>query len=100
LRELGYTVLHANSAAAALRVLDSRQDIALLFTDIVMPEVDGRQLADEAQSRQLGLKILYTTGYTRNAVIHNGVLDPDVHLVTKPFTLEQLALKVRYALDT
>ena len=72
--------------------------IALLFTDIVMPEVDGRKLAEEALLRRPGLKVLYTTGFTRNAVVHNGVLDPGVHLLQKPFTLEDLAHKVRDAL--
>jgi signal transduction histidine kinase/CheY-like chemotaxis protein len=99
LRELGYTVLEAPGAMAALDVLDSRPDITLLFTDIVMPDMNGRKLADEAVRRKPALKVLYTTGYTSNAVIHNGVLDPGVHLITKPFTLEQLALKVREALD-
>ena len=99
LRELGYTVLHADSAAAALRTLDAREDISLLFTDIVMPEMNGRKLADEATRRRPGLKVLYTTGYTRNAIIHNGIVDPDVQLISKPFTLEQLSRKVRDRLD-
>jgi CheY-like chemotaxis protein len=98
LRELGYTVLEAPGAMAALSALDSRPDINLLFTDIVMPDMNGRKLADEALRRRPALKVLYTTGYTSNAIIHNGVLDTGVHLITKPFTLEQLALKVREAL--
>ena len=64
--------------------------MTLLFTDIVMPDINGRKLADEALRRKPGLKVLYTTGYTNNAIIHNGVLDAGVHLITKPFTLEQL----------
>ena len=99
LRELGYTVLHADGANAALRILDSRPDITLLFTDIVMPEVNGRRLADEAQRRKPELRVLYTTGYTRNAIVHNGVLDAGVQLISKPFTLEQLAMKVREVLE-
>jgi signal transduction histidine kinase len=95
LRELGYTVLEAPNAVTALRVLDEREDVTLLFTDIVMPDINGRKLADEALRRKPALKVLYTTGYTNNAIIHNGVLDPGVHLITKPFTLEQLASKVR-----
>jgi signal transduction histidine kinase/CheY-like chemotaxis protein len=98
LRELGYTVLEAPGAMAALGTLDSRSDITLLFTDIVMPDMNGRKLADEALRRRPALKVLYTTGYTSNAIIHNGVLDAGVHLITKPFTLEQLALKVREVL--
>ena len=73
--------------------------MTLLFTDIVMPDINGRKLADEALRRKPGLKVLYTTGYTNNAIIHNGVLDPGVHLITKPFTLEQLAAKVRDVLE-
>lgn len=98
LRELGYTVLEAPGAVAALSVLDSRPDITLLFTDIVMPDINGRKLADEAVRRRPELKVLYTTGYTSNAIIHNGMLDAGVHLITKPFTLEQLASKVREVL--
>ncbi len=99
LRELGYTVLQAPNAMTALRVLDEQPEVTLLFTDIVMPEINGRKLADEALRRKPGLKVLYTTGYTNNAIIHNGVLDAGVHLLTKPFTLEQLAGKVRDALS-
>lgn len=98
LRELGYSVVEADGAEAALRHIDKMPGIALLFTDIVMPEVDGRKLAEEALLRRPGLKVLYTTGFTRNAVVHNGVLDPGVHLLQKPFTLEDLAHKVRDAL--
>ena len=99
LRELGYTVLQAPNAVTALRVLDEQPDVNLLFTDIVMPDINGRKLADEALRRKPGLKVLYTTGYTNNAIIHNGVLDVGVHLLTKPFTLEQLAGKVRDVLS-
>ena len=97
--ELGYTVLQAPNAVTALRVLDEQAGVTLLFTDIVMPDINGRKLADEALRRKPGLKVLYTTGYTNNAIIHNGVLDPGVHLITKPFTLEQLAAKVRDVLE-
>lgn len=99
LRELGYTVRHAADAEGALRLLEQQPDIRLLFTDVVMPAVNGRELADRARARQPGLRILFTTGYTRNAVVHNGLLDPGVRLLTKPFTLEQLARAVRAALD-
>ena len=99
LEELNYRVLEADGAEAALRLLDAHPDIALLFTDVVMPEVNGRKLADEARRRRPDLKVLFTTGYTRNAVVHNGVLDPGVDLIGKPFTLEELAGKVRQVLD-
>ena len=100
LTELGYRVLEADGAAAALRLIDAHPEIALLFTDVVMPEVNGRKLADEARRRRPGLKVLFTTGYTRNAVVHNGVLDPGVQLLGKPFTVEALAARVREVLDS
>jgi signal transduction histidine kinase/CheY-like chemotaxis protein len=100
LRELGYTVLHSENAAAALAILDRTPAIKLLFTDVVMPEVNGRKLADEVLRRQPDIKVLFTTGYTPNAVVHGGVLDAGVNLLSKPFTLEQLAAKVRAVLDS
>jgi CheY-like chemotaxis protein len=98
-RELGYTVIAVDGAAAALRVLGAHPDLSLLFTDVVMPDMNGRKLADEARRRKPDLKVLYTSGYTRNAIVHNGVLDASVRLISKPFTLEQLALKIREALS-
>ena len=94
LRELGYRVVEADSAPAALRALDTHPDISLLFTDVVMPEMNGRKLADEVMKRHPEVRILFTTGYTRNAIVHNGVLDAGVHLIIKPFTLEALAAKI------
>src|SRR5665811_1849737 len=70
LRELGYTVIAVDSATAALRVLDEHSDLTLLFTNVVMPDINGRKLAEEAQRRKPDLKVLYTSGYTRNAIIH------------------------------
>ncbi|GAM97854.1 two-component sensor histidine kinase [alpha proteobacterium U9-1i] len=99
LRELGYSVLEASGGAEALRLLDANEHIALLFTDVVMPEMGGRVLAEEAVRRRPELKVLYTTGYTRNAVVHHGILDPGTAYLPKPFTLEQLASKVREVLD-
>ena len=99
LTELGYRVIEADGASNALRLLESHSDIALLFTDVVMPETNGRKLADEVIKRWPDIRILFTTGYTRNAVIHNGVLDPGVELIGKPFTVEELAVKVRQVLD-
>jgi signal transduction histidine kinase/CheY-like chemotaxis protein len=100
LRELGYMVLESDTAAAALNVIADAPDIKLLFTDVVMPEINGRKLADEAWKKRPDLKVLFTTGYTRNAVVHGGVLDPDVNFISKPFTVEQLASKVRTVLDS
>ena len=66
----------------------------------LMPGMNGKKLADEATRRRPDLKVIFTTGYTPNAVVHGGVLDPDVHFLAKPFTLEQLASKVRSLLDS
>ena len=99
LRDLGYSVLHSPNAAEALAILDATPGIRLLFTDVVMPEVNGKKLADEALRRRPELKVLFTTGYTPNAVVHGGVLDPGVNFLSKPFTLDQLAAKVRTLLD-
>ena len=99
LTELGYRVLEADGADAALRLLEAHPDIALLFTDVVMPGLNGRQLADRARASRPELKVLFTTGYSRNAVVHNGVLDPGVHLIGKPFTSEELAQRVRAVID-
>jgi CheY-like chemotaxis protein len=98
LRELGYTVFHARNATTALRQLDANPAIALLFTDIVMPDVNGRRLADEALRRNPGLKVLYTSGFLGDAAVQDSVLEAGAHLLTKPFTLEQLATRVRAAL--
>jgi signal transduction histidine kinase/CheY-like chemotaxis protein len=99
LRELGYTVIHVGNATAAMRVLESDRSINLLLTDVVLPEIDGRKLADEALRCDPELKIILTTGFTRNAIVHKGPLDPGIHLITKPFNLMELATKVRQVLD-
>ena len=99
LTELGYRVLEATEAEAALAILATGQRIDLLFTDVVLPGRSGRALADEAAKLRPELKVLYTTGYSRNAIVHHGRLDPGVQLITKPFTFEQLAVRVRDLLD-
>ncbi|HEY8617749.1 PAS domain-containing hybrid sensor histidine kinase/response regulator [Phenylobacterium sp.] len=99
LTELGYVVREAGDADAALQVLRSPQRIDLLFTDVVLPGDSGRVLADEASRLRPGLKVLYTTGYSRNAIVHHGRLDAGVELISKPFTFEQLAVRVRDLLD-
>jgi len=99
LRDFGYTVVQAGDASQALAVLAVTPRVDLLFTDIVMPGMNGRQLAEKARELRPGLKVLYTTGFTRNAVVHNGVLDPGVALISKPFTVDDLAIKVRMVLD-
>jgi signal transduction histidine kinase len=99
LRELGYGVLGADGAAAALSQLAEHPEVKLLFTDVVMPEVNGRKLADEALQRRPDLRVIFTTGYTPNAVVHGGVLDPGVNFLSKPFTIEQLAAKLHAVLE-
>ena len=99
LRELGYQVLEAAEGGEALKLLKARRDIQLLFTDVVLPGLNGRQLADEALRVRPDLKVLFTTGYTRNAIVHDGRLDQGVDLISKPFTFAGLAAKVRQILD-
>ena len=95
LDHLGYAVHQADGAEAALALLDTDLPLDLLLTDVVMPGLNGRGLADEAARRRPGLKVLYMTGYTRNAIVHNGVLDAGTHLLTKPFTVDQLDRALR-----
>ena len=100
LRDLGYNVLEAHNGRAALDLLQATSHVDLLFTDVVLPDgMHGRALADEAVRRRPELKVLFTTGYTRNAIVHNGRLDAGVHLITKPFSFAGLATKVRAVLD-
>jgi len=99
LRDLGYTVIHAAGGHQALEKLATHQGIALLFTDIVMPDMTGRQLADQAVQMLPELKVLYTTGYTRNAIVHNGIVDYGVSFLAKPFSVSALATKIRETLD-
>jgi len=96
---LGYDVLEAADAEDALQKLNARRSINLLLTDVVMPGVNGRKLAEEAKARQPSLKVLYMTGYSRNAIVHQGRLDPGVDLLQKPITSEALAAAVRKVLD-
>jgi PAS domain S-box-containing protein len=101
LRELGYRVIEASDGPSALRMLHSEPNVDLLFTDIVLPGGQtGAQAASEARKLRPGLKVLFTTGYARNAIVHHGRLDAGVQLITKPFTYADLAAKVREVLDT
>jgi CheY-like chemotaxis protein len=100
LEELGYHVIGTADAREALELLAKHPEIDLLFTDVVLPgAVTGRVLADKAKAMRPGLPVLFTTGYTRNAIVHQGRLDPDVHLLNKPYTQQELARKVRELLD-
>jgi CheY-like chemotaxis protein len=96
---LGYTTLEAANAAEALNIIDGGADIDLLFTDMIMPgAMNGRQLVDEALKRRPSLKTLFTSGYTENAIIHHGRLDPGVLLLAKPYRKSELARMIRLAL--
>jgi PAS domain S-box-containing protein len=100
LRELGYRVVEASTGRKGLAELESNKDVALMFTDVVLPDgMTGRQLAEQACRQRPDLKVLFTTGYTRNAIVHHGRLDPDVRLLSKPFTYAELAAKIRTILD-
>ena len=96
---LGYDVLEAPGGEDALRLSKNIRAIGLLLTDVVMPGMNGRKLAEEAKQRHPELKVLFMTGYSRNAIVHQGRLDPGVELLQKPITSEQLASAVRKILD-
>ena len=98
LTELGYDVLAAAGPSQALEILDAHHEVALMLTDVVMPEMNGRALAEAATQRVPSLKVVYMTGYTRNAIVHNGVLDAGTRLVSKPFTVAQLGAELESAL--
>ncbi|WP_338761117.1 response regulator [Massilia sp. METH4] len=100
LGELGYTVLQAPHPEAALAVLQSGARIDLLFTDVIMPSnLRSPELARLASALLPGIGVLFTSGYTQNAIVHAGRLDPGVELLSKPYSRQQLALRVRHVLD-
>jgi PAS domain S-box-containing protein len=100
LRELGYRVLEASKGVAALEILQAHPEIDLLFTDVGLPGgMNGRQLAGAARNLNRKLKVLFTTGYARDAIVHEGRLDPGVQLITKPFSYAALSGKIRDMLD-
>jgi signal transduction histidine kinase len=102
IRELGYEVLEARDGPSALKVLQSTANgaIDLLFTDVVLPGgLNGQQLAQRAVEVHPHLKVLFATGYARDAIVHDGRLDPGVHLITKPFVYSELASRLRVVLD-
>jgi signal transduction histidine kinase len=95
-REVGCTVYHAENGAQALGVLEAHDDIRLLFTDVGLPgDMNGRQLAGVATERWPYLTVLFTTGYTANAIVHHGVLDHGVNFIGKPFSIAALAAKIK-----
>ena len=99
LRELGYTVVEAANGDEALALIAKRKDINMMFTDIVMPGINGRELADKARERAPDMPILFTTGYTRDTTFQDGMVDRGIVLLSKPFTIDQLAQKMRQVLD-
>ncbi|MCG6538306.1 MAG: response regulator [Syntrophales bacterium LBB04] len=99
LQRLGYTILHAANGQEALRLLQNYQGrIDLLMTDIVMPGMNGRELADRLLKLHPETKVLYTSGYTENVIVHHGVVEEDLNFLGKPYTLQQLSEKVRTVL--
>jgi two-component system, cell cycle sensor histidine kinase and response regulator CckA len=96
----GYVVLSADNGETALELCAQYQDrIHLLITDVVMPRMGGNQLVDRLQANRSTLKILYMSGYTDTAIVHQGIVDPHPAFLQKPFTPDALALKVREVLD-
>jgi PAS domain S-box-containing protein len=98
LRELNYIVFRATDASSALKILATER-VDLMLTDVVLPGRNGRDLADEAAAKRPGLRVLFMTGYSRNAIVHNGRLDQGVCMIQKPFTQAALAAKIRNLLD-
>jgi PAS domain S-box-containing protein len=96
----GYKTMTAKNGAEALRIIEvSEEPVHLLLTDVVMPGMSGRALADGAQSLRPGLRVLFTSGYTDDAIVHHGVLDAGTHLLEKPYSRKTLLSAVRAALD-
>ncbi len=98
LQSFGYTVIAAANGPAALALLAQRPDVDLLFTDVVMPGMNGRALADAARQIRPGLRVLYTSGYTEDAIVHHGRLDTDALLLGKPYRRSELDSAIRKAL--
>jgi DNA-binding NtrC family response regulator len=100
LEQFGYTVLSASSPAEAIQIGASNpSEIHLLITDVVMPEMSGRDLAEKLLNMYPNLKCLFMSGYTANVIAHHGVLDEGVQFIHKPFSCQNLAAKVREILD-
>jgi CheY-like chemotaxis protein len=97
---LNYAVVEADDAATALAIITQADlRIDLLLTDVVMPGMNGRELADRARVVMPNIRVLFITGYSQDAIVHQGRLDPDIELLEKPFRSESLAVRVRAILD-
>jgi CheY-like chemotaxis protein len=100
LKNLGYTLLAAESPLDAVKLAAEHKDgIHLLMTDVVMPEMNGRDLAKQLKNDNPELKVLFMSGYTANVIAHHGVLEKGVHFIQKPFTNRDLAFSIRSILD-
>ena len=99
LRDLRYQVIEAKDSATALRLLDADKKFDLLLTDVVLPGKNGRELATEVENRRPRTKVIFMTGYSRNAIVHHGRLDPGTELIQKPLVERVLARKIRQVLD-
>jgi CheY-like chemotaxis protein len=98
LHSLGYVTLDAANATEALAMVEAGRSFDLLFTDVIMPGLNGRQLANEMLKDRPGLRVLFTSGYTENAIIHHGRLDEGVLLLAKPYRKSDMATMIRKAL--
>jgi CheY-like chemotaxis protein len=97
---LNYAVVEAEDGVKALQMLQTYPNIRVLFTDVGLPRgMNGRQLAEAALRLRPNLRVLFTTGYARDAIVHHGRLDPGIDLISKPFTVAALAVKIRELLD-
>ena len=99
LRDLNYQVIEAKDSASALRLLDAEKKFDLLLTDVVLPGKNGRELANEVEARRPGTKVIFMTGYSRNAIVHQGQLDRGTELISKPLIEAVVARKIRQVLD-
>ena len=99
LRDLNYQIIEAKDSAAALRLLDADKKFDLLLTDVVLPGKNGRELANEVERKRPGVKIIFMTGYSRNAIVHQGRLDAGTELISKPLIEGTVARKIRQVLD-
>ena len=100
LADLGYSYAEAGDAAAALALLDGKAHFDLMISDVGLPGMNGRQLAEIAMDRRPGLKVLFVTGYAEQAAVRNGLLSEGMQMITKPFVIEELANRIRSILQS
>ena len=101
LERFGYTVLAARTPSQALEMVECHQgSIHILLTDVVMPEMNGKELKERIEQLKPNLKVMFMSGYTSDIIMHRGILERDTHFLQKPFSVDSLVNKVRHALDT